>query len=263
MSKRIFVLAGSIVIWAITFYPSNALAGASVSVSPTTWAIGTKQATASATSSAYTITNNSTGTEDIQIYVGNSTSGWSPSTTSSNGVNTFVLQLTNSGGQVIKSSGSPYTLATGLAANGTYNLTLYFTTPSSASSGTSGEGVQQTITVTLTALNWIASCAGTPLDGACWYSGPIAQSCPTTCTSHGGLASPQPTVSQADASTLGAGIWSTTCSANGNSNFYPFLWSTCYTCTGTATRDLDAYGGNENAGTSWGGATAVLCACAD
>jgi len=153
ISKKVFIFVTSLVICTVAFCPGVVFAAASVSVSSGTWAIGTKAALTATTSSSYTVTNdNSGGTEDITISVGGSAS-WTPSATPSPGNSQFVLQLTNSGGTVI--TGTPSALTSGLANNGTYPLTLYFTTPTADSSG---EGSQQSITVTLTATNWVFSC---------------------------------------------------------------------------------------------------------
>lgn len=158
INKRVFILTLNILVCAIVFCPKFIFAAGSVSVSSGTWALGTKKASIGTTSSSYTVTNdNSGGTEDVLISVGNSTpSGWTPSATTSPSSNIFVLQQTNSSGAVI--TGTNTTLVSGLANNGTRSLTLYFTTPASV---TVGEGVQQTITVILTATNWVAWCPST------------------------------------------------------------------------------------------------------
>ncbi|MFH1189713.1 MAG: hypothetical protein V1682_03400 [Candidatus Omnitrophota bacterium] len=150
INKRNLSIAISIIFCAVVFLPTLVFAAASVTVSGTTWTIGPKKASTGTTSSQYTVSNdNSGGTENITIKVSNSTpAGWTPSTTSSPGTDQFVLQLTDSLGDVI--IGTESTLFTDLADNATSApFTLYFTTPTAGST----EG-GQTITVTLTATNW-------------------------------------------------------------------------------------------------------------
>ena len=153
INKKGIIIATSIIFCALIFYPKFAYAGPSISLTGGAWAIGKKSASVGSASSGYTVTNdNSAGSEDILIKVGNSSpANWTPSATASPGTNKFVLQLTNSSGAVI--TGSNTTLASGLANNGTSSFTLYFTTPTTGSDQGS-----QTITVTLTAANWAFTC---------------------------------------------------------------------------------------------------------
>ncbi len=135
-----------LIVCAMAFCPNLVFAGASISVTGSPWAIGTKGASVGTTSSVFTVTNdNSDGDQDIDISVGSS-ADWSPSADSSPGVNEFVLQLDDSIGAVINAS---YTrLVDDLANNQDSDFTLYLTTPSS------GVETEQTMTVNLTATNW-------------------------------------------------------------------------------------------------------------
>ncbi|MFH1191136.1 MAG: hypothetical protein V1670_02960 [Candidatus Omnitrophota bacterium] len=133
--------------------PQLVFAGASVSVTGTTWPIGTKKASAETVSSSFTVKNEASGgTENIEISVGNSTSGWTPSASVSPGSDQFALHLSDNT-TVIGSA--PVTLVSGLVNNATADRTFHFITPSSV---TAGEGVPQTIIVTLTATNWVFVC---------------------------------------------------------------------------------------------------------
>ncbi len=157
LNKRVFILTlTTVLVCAAVFCPESVFAAASVSLTAGgNWALNYKGASTATTSSSYTVTNdNSGGTEDIRISVGNSAS-CTPSASVSPGNNQFVLQLTNAAGAVI--TGTPATLVSGLTNNVTSSFTLYFTTPTA---GSTGEGTQQSITVTLTATNWVWVCGG-------------------------------------------------------------------------------------------------------
>ncbi len=131
----------------------SAFAGASISLSGGTWAIGTKGPLSESQSAAnpWTVTNDSRGTEDILINV-SSTGTW---TASNDGTQTvideFVLRANTSSGQIITANNS--TLVSSLGDTGEYSYGLWFKAPKSGS----GTGLH-TLTVTLTATNWAWFC---------------------------------------------------------------------------------------------------------
>lgn len=181
MSNRTSVLAASLLVCTVVLYPDFAFAGASISISGGTWAIGTKGALSESqsASNAWTVTNDSGGTEDVVLSV-SSTGAWSASTDGSQPANKFLLRKNNSSGQIITASNA--NLVTSLTNGGTHSLGLWFKAPPSGS-----EEAAHTLTVTLTATNWIPPCNGWYAYGYCWYDG--ANTCTNICSSHGGCAS--------------------------------------------------------------------------
>lgn len=138
------------------FYPTSAHAGAEVSVSGGPWAIGTIKGSGVAatgtegrTDDKWTVTGSIDGTEDVYIKVDGT--NWHPGSTS--GTNQFILKhdVTGSWGSAITNSGDGILLKS-LAVAGTQKFDLQFTAPSSSEY----EGVEQTLTVTLTATNYVA-----------------------------------------------------------------------------------------------------------
>jgi len=117
----------------------------SVSVSPTSWSIGSVAAESLTESGAYTVTNNGNITEKISIICGNS-ADWTVVGTIS-GINQFKMEA--KGGDLVTYSSIDTTkvLKSSLAASGTVaDLQLRFTAPQAGSAV-----AQQTIPVTLTA----------------------------------------------------------------------------------------------------------------
>ncbi|MFH1799032.1 MAG: hypothetical protein ABH844_06855, partial [Candidatus Omnitrophota bacterium] len=158
--KKLMVLALSVFISCILFNAADAHAGASISISGGgTWPLGSKGAQSETASPAnqWTVTNDADGTEDVLIKVTEGTSAWTARTTDDPGVNAnttvneFVLRENSSTGALI--TGTDTTLKTGLAMGGTYSFGLWFKTPPVGSS----EG-EKTLTVTLTATNWVYAC---------------------------------------------------------------------------------------------------------
>jgi len=153
-------LAGLLLGFVFLFTPPSAFAGASISLSGSTWAIGyvtTSQGTSTSPVNNWTVTNDScsgaaAGVEDIDISVSVSSpsgSSWLPWETAnnSNTANYFILRENNSSGTLIKSSN--VRLKDNLAGNSTYSFGLWFQAPPSGSE----EGAH-TLTVTLTATGW-------------------------------------------------------------------------------------------------------------
>ncbi|MBU1894704.1 MAG: hypothetical protein KJ983_02660 [Candidatus Omnitrophica bacterium] len=135
------------------FNAMYAHAGASVSVTGGTWALGAKGAQSETASPAnqWTVTGSSDGTEDVLIRVTEGTSTWTARTTDDNNnatANEFVLRENDSAGTLIK--GIDVILKSELAVDGTYAFGLWFKAPPSGSS----EG-EKTLTVTLTATGWV------------------------------------------------------------------------------------------------------------
>ena len=135
----------------------KAYAGADVSVSGGNWAIGTVQGEEVTTSGAvgrsadkWTVTGSSDGTEDVYIKV--TGTNWDPAAAS--GTNQFILKhdVSGSWGSAITNSGNGILLKGSLEVSGTQDFDLQFTAPSSGN-----EGVEQTLTVTLAATNYVAS----------------------------------------------------------------------------------------------------------
>ncbi len=144
---------------ALVFFPKFVFAGASLSLSGGNWDLGTKVTSSESTSASnnWTVTNNnSSGTEDVLIQV-TSTGAWTASTDATLTNNEFLLRKDNTSGQII--TGTDGALITGLVNNGTYSFGLYFKSPPSGS-----ELGAHTLTVTLTATNWVFAC-GTNLVG--------------------------------------------------------------------------------------------------
>ncbi len=143
------------IIIAIMLCPKFVFAAASISLSGSTWAIGTKGASAESTSTAnaWTITNDSGGTEDVNIKVA-TTGTWTASTDGTQTTGKFVLRKDSSTGQVITATDG--SLVTSLTNNSTNSFGLYFKAPPTGSE----EGAH-TLTVTLTATNWVFACGGT------------------------------------------------------------------------------------------------------
>ena len=165
----------------------KAYAGADVSVSGGNWAIGTVQGEEVTTSGAvgrsadkWTVTGSSDGTEDVYIKV--TGTNWDPAAAS--GTNQFILKhdVSGSWGSAITNSGNGILLKGSLEVSGTQDFDLQFTAP-----GSGNEGVEQTLTVTLTATDWEGPmCGGYLNEGNCWYLGGAGESCDTVCGSHGG-----------------------------------------------------------------------------
>jgi len=138
-----------ILICAMVICPKFAFAAASVSLTGGTWALGLKGASSesASTAGAWAVTNDSGGVEDVNIKVV-STLAWTASTDGTQAANQFVLRKDNSSGQII--TGTDANLITSFADAGTSSFGLYFKAPPL----TSEEGAH-TLTVTLTATNWI------------------------------------------------------------------------------------------------------------
>jgi len=117
----------------------------SVSVAPTSWAIGSVAAESSKESGTYTVTNDGNVTENISIQCGNSGS-WTIVGTIS-GPNQFKMEAKGGDQATYTSIDSSKVLKSNLAASVTVtDLKLNFTAPQAGSNTT-----EQTITVTLTA----------------------------------------------------------------------------------------------------------------
>ena len=117
----------------------------SVSVAPTSWAIGSVAAESLTESGTYTVTNNGNVTEKISIISGNS-ADWTVVSTISN-INQFKMEA--KGGDLVTYSSidTSKILKSSLAAAGTVtDLQLRFTAPQAGSAI-----AQQTIPITLTA----------------------------------------------------------------------------------------------------------------
>lgn len=153
VNKKVIIFAINMLVCAMLFGPKLVFAGASISLTGGTWALGAKPASSETTSAAnaWTVTNDSTGgTEDVLIKV-TSTLSWTASTDGTQTANKFVLRKDNNAGQII--TGTDGTLVTGLTNNGTNSFGLYFKAPPTGSE----EGAH-TLTVTLTATNWVIVC---------------------------------------------------------------------------------------------------------
>lgn len=176
----------SLFICTVVFYPKFVFAAASISISPTPaeWALGAKRESTEWTSTTvWTITNDSNGTEDVLIKV-TSSGTWTASSDGTQTVNDkFVLRKDNSTGQIL--TATDWTLAASLANNGTNSFGLYFKTPPTGS-----EQGDHTLTVTLTATNWLAPCDGWRYAGYCWYESNLGATCSSTCETHGGCVAP-------------------------------------------------------------------------
>jgi len=114
------------------------------------------------TADKWTVTGSSDGTEDVYIKVDGTI--WSPGTTSD--TDQFILRHDVSGtfGDPITNVDNGVLLKQGLAVNGTQAFDLQFQAPTATSTG--GE---HTLTVTLTAANWVDPCDAYPCaenDGA-------------------------------------------------------------------------------------------------
>ncbi|MBU1122693.1 MAG: hypothetical protein ABIH71_06350 [Candidatus Omnitrophota bacterium] len=154
LNRKFFIHVLSVFIYAGLFYPGIVFAaGASISLSGTSsWSAGTRGALSEMTTgSQWTVfNNNSEGTEDVQIRVV-STGSWTASTDGGSSTNKFVLRKNTNAGALI--TGTNSYLVTGLVNNGSHNFGLYFKTPPSGS-----ENGAHTLTVTLTAVNWVWAC---------------------------------------------------------------------------------------------------------
>ena len=122
----------------------------SVSLDETTWAAGALSESGSAntgTEGYFLVTNNSTNrTETFSIIVGSSSpSGWTADTAAA--AETFVMKALGGDLTTLTSIDTSQTLETDVAPAGTVDLDLEVTVPSSTAYG----GVEQTITVTITA----------------------------------------------------------------------------------------------------------------
>ena len=143
----------------------NALsAGISLTLTGGNWSIGTVPSgnTSQTSGSQWTVTGAPDGKEDVDIKVSNAGS-WSPDSAGNAGsTNKFALRINNSGGTVI--TGSDTRLVSSLDVNGTYSFGLWFKTPPLGS-----EGGSHTLTVTLTAANFVQWCqGGYNYQGYCW-----------------------------------------------------------------------------------------------
>jgi len=117
----------------------------SVSVAPTSWAIGSVAAESSKESGTYTVTNDGNVTENINIQCGNSAS-WTVTATIST-TNQFKMEAKGGDQATYTSIDTSKVLKSNLAASGTVtDLKLNFTAPQAGSNTTA-----QTIPVTLTA----------------------------------------------------------------------------------------------------------------
>jgi len=117
----------------------------SVSVAPTSWAIGSVAAESTTESSAYTVTNDGNVTENISIQCGSSASWTVVSTISA--PNQFKMEAKGGDQSSYVSIDASKVLKSNLAAAGTVtDLKLNFTAPQAGSNTTA-----QTIPVTLTA----------------------------------------------------------------------------------------------------------------
>jgi len=150
-----FALA--VVLVALISCPIPVFAAASLSVSGGDWSIGNLKASAtdSTTGDTWTITNDSGSTEDFEISVAVTTGTWTARITddNSNTTNEFILREDTSAGKLI--TGTNTSLITGVADAGTYGLDLWFMAPPTGSTEET-----ETLTVTLTATNWVWSCGG-------------------------------------------------------------------------------------------------------
>lgn len=117
----------------------------SVSVAPTSWAIGSVAAESSTESGTYTVTNDGNVTENISIQCGSSASWTVVSTISA--INQFKMEAKGGDQSSYVSIDTSKVLKSNLAALGTVtDLMLKFTAPQAGSNTTA-----QTIPVTLTA----------------------------------------------------------------------------------------------------------------
>jgi len=134
-----------------------AFAAASLTVTGGNWEIGTlvPSEEANTTSDTWTITNDSGGAEDFEIKVDVTSGTWSARTTdnNSNGTDEFILREDTSAGKLI--TGTNTALTTSVADAGTYAFDLWFKAPPTGSTDET-----ETLTVTLTATNWVLSCSG-------------------------------------------------------------------------------------------------------
>ncbi len=155
-NKRSALLVGVLTGCIIFFYSSLSYAGVSLSVSGGDdpgggWAIGSLKAGAtSQTDDDYWVVNNDSGeTEVISIKVQDDTATekWE-----SGGNNTFGLE-TRDTTPVVFNTNKTDTIWLSAAATGNHNLGLKFTAPASGD-----ETQEHTLTVTLTATEWVWSC---------------------------------------------------------------------------------------------------------
>ncbi|MDD5097933.1 MAG: hypothetical protein PHU59_05565, partial [Candidatus Omnitrophica bacterium] len=132
---------------AMMFSPAFIYA-ASISITGSTWALGSKGGSSETTSAAnvWTVTNDSGGSQDVNIKV-SSTGSWTASADATPTTNEFLLRLDSSSGQII--TGTDGSLVTGLANAGTDSFGLYFKAPPVGS-----EDGSHTLTVTLTVTNF-------------------------------------------------------------------------------------------------------------
>ncbi len=164
MSNQIFILVTSVAIWIVAFCPGFAFAAASLLLTrtgdgSTAWAIGTLKASATTDSTSlasWTVTNDndSGGTEDIYIKV--TGVNWNPGAAA--GEDIFVLKhnVPSQWSSAITNSGNGIFLKESLADQAGQAFHLQFQTPSST---VAQDGVEQTLTVTLTATNWVVVAA--------------------------------------------------------------------------------------------------------
>ncbi|HQP91415.1 MAG TPA: hypothetical protein PLU24_01930 [Candidatus Omnitrophota bacterium] len=167
----------------------RAFAAASLTVSGGNWEIGQIQSMVetSTSSTQWTITNDSHGTEDILIKVQTTGSGntYTARTVDDNNNNAseYIVRINNSSGMLV--TGTDKTLAAGLADGATYDFGLWFKAPNYGSIEEN-----ETLTITLTATNWVSSCVPTGgfyyANSVCWRLSTAGQTCATACASYGG-----------------------------------------------------------------------------
>ena len=142
-------------------------AGLSITLSGGNWDLGTvPSGNTAATGNKWTVTGATDGREDIDIRVNNA-GAWTPdSAGNASSLNKFALRITDAGGTVV--TGSDVRLRSTLARNSSFNFGLWFKTPPVGS-----EAGAHTLTVTLTAKNFIQWCSGGyNVGGWCWRPSP-------------------------------------------------------------------------------------------
>ncbi|MBN1903189.1 hypothetical protein JW926_17845 [Candidatus Sumerlaeota bacterium] len=158
MKKRLFLTALCLFVLAVSIQAADTaqisvtvtLENISVSVAPTSWAIGMVAAESVTESGTYTVTNNGNIAENIAIQCGNS-ADWTVSAT----VGIDLFKMAAQGGDLgtsgYTSINASQTLKTNLASSGTVaDLKLQFSAPQAGSIAD-----PQTIAVTLTAAKYV------------------------------------------------------------------------------------------------------------
>jgi len=146
----------------------NALsAGLSITLSGGNWDRGTvPSGSEAATGSKWTVSGADDGREDIDIRVSNANS-WIPDPHgNAHYTNHFALRVNDSGGTNI--TGSDARLTSSLGRNSSFSFGLWFKTPPAGS-----QAGAHTLTVTLTAKNFVPWCSGGyNYGGWCWRPSP-------------------------------------------------------------------------------------------